>query len=256
MKTLYMPPLPWLTGKVIRIENETSSTRRFWIQVPELDAFDFKPGQFVTLDLPIHEKMNKRWRSYSIASWPDGTNVFELVIVLLEGGAGTNYLFNEVSVGSELTLRGPLGVFTLPEPIEKDLFFVCTGTGIAPFRAMTNHIYNHNIPHKHIYLIFGCRKLDDALYGPEMKELEKKMPSFSYIPTFSREDSADVRKGYVHAVYEEVCQAKLTGGDENPAAPPPAYFYLCGWKNMIDEARQRIAGMGYDKKAIHLELYG
>ena len=47
---------PWRTGKVIRIEQQTASTRRFFIQVPELDVFDFKPGQFVTLDLPIHEK--------------------------------------------------------------------------------------------------------------------------------------------------------------------------------------------------------
>jgi CDP-4-dehydro-6-deoxyglucose reductase len=72
-------------------------------------------GQFVTLDLPIHEKPNKRIRSYSIASWPDGTNVLELVIVLLEGGLGTTYLFNNIVVGSELTLRGPQGVFTLDE---------------------------------------------------------------------------------------------------------------------------------------------
>src|SRR3982751_6092516 len=113
---------PWRTAKVIRIENETPNTRRFWLQVPELERFDFIPGQFVTLDLPIHEKVNKRWRSYSIASWPDGTNVFELVIVLLEGGMGTNYLFNEVTTGSKLTLRGPQGVFVLPAVIEKDIF--------------------------------------------------------------------------------------------------------------------------------------
>jgi ferredoxin-NADP reductase len=36
----------------------------------------------------------------------------------------------------------------------------------------------------------------------------------------------------------------------------PAYFYLCGWRNMIDEAKQRILDLGYDKKSIHLELYG
>ena len=148
---------PWRTGKVIRIENETSSTKRFWIEIPELPSFDFKPGQFVTLDLPIHEKPAKRWRSYSIASWPDGTNIFELVIVLLEGGLGTNYLFNEVSVGSELILRGPQGVFVLPEPIDKDLFFICTGTGIAPFRSMAHYIRDHSVPHQNIYLIFGCR---------------------------------------------------------------------------------------------------
>jgi ferredoxin-NADP reductase len=37
---------------------------------------------------------------------------------------------------------------------------------------------------------------------------------------------------------------------------PEAYFYLCGWKNMVDEAKQRILALGYDRKAIHLELYG
>ncbi|RYY68294.1 MAG: oxidoreductase, partial [Chitinophagaceae bacterium] len=36
----------------------------------------------------------------------------------------------------------------------------------------------------------------------------------------------------------------------------PANFYLCGWKNMIDEAKQRIQALGYDRKAIHQELYG
>src|SRR5690348_2250279 len=150
-------PQPWQTGTVIRIEQEASQTRRFYIQIPAMDSFDFKPGQFVTLDLPIHEKINKRWRSYSIASWPDGTNVFELVIVLLEQGAGTTYLFNEIFEGSELSFRGPQGVFTLPDVIDTDLYFISTGTGIAPFRSMTHHILRNKIPHKNIYLIFGTR---------------------------------------------------------------------------------------------------
>ena len=248
---------PWQTGKVTRIENETAQTRRFWIEISAMASFDFKPGQFVTLDLPIHEKLNKRIRSYSIASWPDGTNIIELVIVLLEGGAGTNYLFNEVKVGSELTLRGPQGVFTLPDTIEKDLFFICTGTGIAPFRSMAHYILNHNIPHKDIYLIFGCRHFSDALYGAEMKELAERMPSFHYIPTFSREVSTDhlIRTGYVHNVYEELCRKNrdASGTNEQPRA---ASFFLCGWKNMIDEAKQRIQALGFDRKSIHQELYG
>src|SRR6476469_923295 len=200
---------PWRTGKVIRIVDETYNTKRFWIQVPELERFDFKAGQFVTLDLPIHEQKNKRWRSYSIVSWPDGTNVFELLIVLMEVGLGTPYLFNEVKEGSELTFRGPQGVFILPETIDKDLFFICTGTGIAPFRAMAHYIHKHNIPHKKIYLIFGCRKYGDALYSEELKELEAEMKTFLYIPTFSRETpSPDKKTGYVHAVYEELLKTE------------------------------------------------
>jgi len=254
-------PLPWQTGKVIKIEDETQTTRRFWIELVSGEPFDFKPGQFVTLDLPIHEKPNKRWRSYSVASWPDGSPVFELLIVYLEGGMGTQYLFNEVRIGSELILRGPLGLFTLPDPIEKDLFLVCTGTGIAPFRSMIHHILNHNIPHRLIHLIFGCRRLTDTLYQKEMEELQEQVPGFQYHPVFSREVPENkehlIRTGYVHAVYEELCKRNISATlPDQQAAIPPAHFYLCGWKNMIDEAKKRIVEMGYERKAVHLELYG
>jgi glycine betaine catabolism B len=235
---------PWRTARIMRIENETKDTRRFWMEVPELTSFDFDPGQFVTFDLPIHEKPNKRWRSYSIASWPDGTNVFELVIVLDRLGAGTHYLFDEVSIGSELSFRGPQGVFVLKEPVNEDLFFICTGTGIAPFRSMVNHIKNKQIPHHSINLIFGCRTKDTLLYYDEMKALEKSIPGFNYIPTLSRE-AWEGRTGYVHDIYEELCADKR-----------PANFFLCGWKGMIDEAKKRITDMGYDRKQIHVEIYG
>jgi ferredoxin-NADP reductase len=253
---------PWRTGTVIRMEDETPTTRRFWIRVDELERFDFQPGQFVTLDLPIHEKPNKRWRSYSIASWPDDSNVFELVIVLLEGGAGTTWLFEQVQIGTQLTLRGPQGVFTLPDPIDRDLFLICTGTGIAPFRSMAHHLVTNNIPHQNIYLIFGCRTFGDALYAPELKELAGNVSSFRYITTYSREEIANQdqwnRKGYVHQAYEEICRENMSRSVEDPEQTivKPAYFYLCGWRNMIDEAKQRILDLGYDKKSIHLELYG
>ena len=235
---------PWRKGKVINIENETIDTRRFWIEVPELEVFDFKPGQFVTLDLPIHEKPNKRWRSYSIASWPDGTNIFELLIVLNPQGVGTPYLFNEIKVGSELVFRGAQGVFTLPETLDKDLFLICTGTGIAPFRSMVNYINKNNIPHHKINLIYGCRKRENLLYFEELMELQNSLKGFNFIPTLSREEW-NGKKGYVHHVYEELCNEK-----------PDALFYLCGWKDMVDEAKERIQNIGYDKKNIHLEIYG
>ncbi len=235
---------PWRTGKVIRIENETDDTRRFWVQVPELSSFDFIPGQFVTLDLPIHEKPNKRWRSYSIASWPDSSNIFELVIVLDELGAGTHYLFDQVDVGSELLFRGPQGVFILKEPLDKDLFLICTGTGIAPFRSMIHHIKNMNIPHQQITIVFGCRTQSTLLYYEEMKKLQEDIPGFQYIPTLSREEW-EGKTGYVHAIYEALCADKK-----------PANFFLCGWKGMIDEAKKRITDMGYDRKEIHVEIYG
>lgn len=236
---------PWRTGKVIRIEDETYNTKRYWIQVPDVENFDFTPGQFVTLDLPIHEKPNKRWRSYSIASWPDGSNIFELLIVLVEDGAGTPWIWNNISVGSEFVMRGPQGVFVLHEEnLSKDLFLISTGTGIAPFRSMTQYIKLHNIAHENIYMIFGCRTQRDLLYYDELKQLQEELPKFQFIPTLSREEWLG-KRGYVHALYEELCHTKQ-----------PATFFICGWKAMIDEAKRRIQELGYDRKSIHQELYG
>ncbi len=250
---------PWRIGKVVKIEQQTYNTRRFFIQIPELTTFNYKPGQFVTLDLPIHEKPNKRLRSYSIASWPNGSNIFELCIVLLDGGAGTTYLFNEIKEGSEITLRGPVGVFTLEEEhLKKEVFLVCTGTGIAPFRSMIHYINENNIAHQNIHLIFGCRKFGDALYANELKELMRKEPGFFFHTCYSREEEENlehlVRIGYVHQVFEEIINSRKGSGDNSSL--PEASFFLCGWKAMIDEAKQRIQALGYDRKSIHQELYG
>lgn len=236
--------LQWQKGIVKQIEQATPNTRRFWVELPEVAVFSFKAGQFVTLDLPIHEQRNRRWRSYSIASMPDGSNVIELVIVHVEGGAASKYIFDEIKVGSIFTLRGPQGVFVLPDRIEKDIYMICTGTGIAPFRSMLHYINYHQVAHRDINLIFGTRTREDLLYANEMRELEKMMPAFGYYPTLSREEwEGDT--GYVHHIYERLCIHK-----------PQALFMLCGWRAMIDEAKERILKMGYDKKDIHIEIYG
>lgn len=240
-----MAQLPWRKGVFTRITQETHNTRRYWIRIPELESFDFKPGQFVTLEFPIHEKPARRWRSYSIASAPNGTNEFELVIVLLEGGAGTTYLFTEVTEGCEVPVRGPQGVFTLPEHIDTDLFFICTGTGIAPFRSMLHHIRMTGLPrYRNIYLVCGTRTRKDLLYHEDMVAVARDLDHVHYIPTLSRE-TWEGRTGYVHPLYEALLVDRQ-----------PAHFYLCGWKDMITEAKQRIQALGYDRKMIHQELYG
>jgi len=83
---------------------------------------------------------------------------------------------------------------------------------------------------------------------------EKKIENFNYMPTLSRE-GWEGHKGYVHSLYEQICKEN-NEACEDLQHLKPASFYLCGWKAMIDDARQKIAALGYDRKAVHLELYG
>lgn len=236
----------WYDAEFVQIAKVNDTVKRFWVQISSLETIDFKAGQFMTFDLPIHEKRHKRWRSYSIASPPSEGNVLEFVIVNLDGGEGTHYLFEEVEVGTPLRLRGPLGIFTFPEAhLQKELCLVCTGTGIAPFRSFLLDLKNKKQSFHKIHLIFGTRYEDGILYRQEMEALDKKWKNFHYYITLSREENWEGKKGYVHPIYEELF------GDNRDA-----HFYLCGWNEMLDEAKDRLQAMGYDNKQITYEAYG
>lgn len=239
----------WHTGTFTKIEDATENTKRFWLKIPGVDQFDFEPGQFITMDLPIHEKKGKRLRSYSIASAPNGSNIIELLIVYVPGGAASKYFWEEVEIGTEVKFMGPLGKFVLPDKIDRDLCLVCTGTGIAPFRSMLVDLQK-NKPEKvngnNIYLIFGTRYADHTLYQEEMEQLAAENPNIEYKMALSREAPPPDkgRKGYVHPLYEEIFKDKR-----------PAHFFLCGWRNMITEARDRLKEMGYERDSVHFEIW-
>ncbi|HNM23798.1 MAG TPA: FAD-dependent oxidoreductase [Saprospiraceae bacterium] len=240
-------PTTWYDSKVTKITSEAPNVRRFWVEVPGDEPFSFQAGQFVTMDLPIGEKRLQRWRSYSIANAPNDANLLEFCVVKAEQGAGSRYLFDEIDLGTTLRFKGPDGAFVLPQTLDKDLVFICTGTGVAPFRSMLLDIKNSGRPHKNIHLIFGSRTETDILYRDEFEALSRSMPGFRYDVALSRQPEWPGRKGYVHQIYlEQYAQAR-----------PDVDFYLCGWSNMIDEAVANLmVKLGYDRTQVHYELYG
>jgi len=224
----------------------TSTTRRFWLEKkPEWD-FTFQAGQFITLDLPIHEKRLKRWRSYSLAGSPGDTGDLELCIVKLDGGLASEYLFEKAKVGTPVKFKGPAGAFTLSKKPATELVFICTGTGIAPFRSMLREMVatEWNQP---VHLIFGTRYEDGILYQKEMERLERDFPNFKYSIALSREAKEGYHQGYVHKIYEQAYKDVQQG----------KHFYICGWSNMVDEAVKKLTEeMGYPKEQVYYELYG
>lgn len=241
-------PTTWYDSIISKIEPAAPDVKRFWLETANGARPDFQPGQFITMDLPIGDKRLQRWRSYSIASAPgDDPNTLEFCIVRAPEGLASHYLFDEVKPGVAIRWKGPEGGFVLPETLDKDLVFVCTGTGVAPFRSMLRDIRHLGKPHRNIHLIFGTRMEADILYREEFEEMARTMPGFRYDVALSREPGWTGYKGYVHQVYLEHYAEKR----------PDVDFYLCGWSNMIDEAvANLIVKLGYDRTQIHYELYG
>lgn len=240
-----MPTL-WYDGIIKKIDLLAPNVRRLLVEVPTVQQFDFQAGQFITLDLPIGDKRLQRWRSYSLANAPDGSNQLELCVVRSPSGEGSRYLF-EQNEGAILRFKGPDGGFVLPENIERDLVFICTGTGIAPFRSMLLDLQRSGKPYRGLHLIFGTRQEDGILYRDDFEALTHTLSNFRYDVTLSRQPDWSGYQGYVHPIYAA----------EYQTVRPDVHFYLCGWSNMIDEAvANLLLEMGYDRGQVHYELYG
>ncbi len=240
-------PWKWYDGKVVDIRVLSPSVRQFTVDTCEPPPFVFRPGQFVTMDLPVSEKRLQRWRSYSIASAPTAGSLLEFCIVHLEGGLATDYLFNQITVGSQIRFKGPDGNFVLPDRLDHDLVMICTGTGVAPFRSMLRYIRETGMQHRGLHLIFGARRQEDILYREEFEALTHELPGFRYDVALSREAGWEGYQGYVHKVYLE----------QHTPARQDVRFFLCGWTQMIDDAvANLIVKMGYNRSQVVYELYG
>ena len=235
----------WIDAKLIKTIKRSETTQSFFLELQAVDSFEFSAGQFITLDLPIGEKRLDRWRSYSIANAPDQSNTIELVIVKVPFGKATTYLFENCNIGDVFKLKGPGGVFCLPKEIKNELVFICTGTGVAPFRSMVWDIKNNNRVHQKIDLIFGTRTRDGILYLDEWEKLKTDLPKFDFSVALSREEFNGYQ-GYVHQLYLEKFNHVI----------PNRTFFLCGWQNMIDEAKGNLLELGYQQEQIIEELYG
>ena len=218
------------------IVQETESVKRFFLKPQSEQGFYFLPGQFITLRIQDTE------RSYSIANPPDDSGLIELCIVLNPEGKLTPLLW-QLKPGDMLEISESLGSMVLPEAWEKDLCFICTGTGVAPFRSMIGHLLKSGEMKHHIYLIFGNRYRADILYKTEFEDWDRQNEYFHFIPVLSREEDATI-KGYVHAVYQALFADRRD-----------AHFFVCGWEAMCKEARQQLKAMGYNRKQYTFEQY-
>lgn len=221
----------------------SNRVKEFVFQLPE--AVVFAAGQFVVVSLEVQ---NQRYqRSYSIANVQSGkTQEITLCIALNEKGAVTPWLFQQ-SVGLSLEMSEPQGGFLLRDTSPTvPCAFVCTGTGVAPFRSMIRERLQSN-DCSPVVLVMGNRVLTDVLYHQEWQQLSEKEPRFRYIPVLSRSSELaipDFQKGYVHEHYRTWLENKLD-----------AHIYVCGWEVMCREARQTLKDLGYNRRQYFFEQY-
>lgn len=203
---------------------------RFALQKP--DTIAFKPGQFVSFDVRNPRTGRTVTRPYSIASPPSQRNAVTLVLNLIPGGPGSTYLFS-LREGDPVEFKGPAGTFYLRDEPDRDLLFVATGTGIAPFRSMLYDLAERGFP-RAVTLFWGLRSQRDLYYQDELEALAKQLAHFAAITTLSRPQPGWTGEvGRVTRLVEERLRSVTN-----------LAVYLCGNSGMLHDVSEIINRKG------------
>lgn len=236
------PPIP---VRLTEVRDLSPSVKHFRLTFAPGARFDFTAGQFLMLHVPKAGQTIRR--AYSICSPPHEPDITDLVVKYVQGGAASEYLFHQLAVGEPATVDGPYGAFVLPTQMPKELIFVCTGTGIAPFRAQIQTLFTHGTDVT-MTLLFGVRYEDEILYEHEWRALAQAHPNFRFIPTISRpRNSPAPWTGEVGYVQTKLAQYAPVGPDKK--------VFICGLWEMIQQVEQTCLQLGYSKKQVHYERY-
>ncbi len=205
--------------------------------------FDFEPGQFVSISA-VKPDGKKLARDYSIFSPPSFRKGFELCVKRVEGGFMSNYLC-DLKKGDKINAIGPMGGFIMRRPLPPEIFFVSTGTGVAPFRAMLETLLEQGEKTTQVYLIFGTRHPEDIIYRSFFEQVEKEHQNFHYLPTLSRaDDSWNGHRGHVQDTLSKYLKD-----------PSKKDVYICGLQIMVDQVKDLAVSSGVPATNVYYERY-
>jgi benzoyl-CoA 2,3-dioxygenase component A len=178
-------------------------------------------------------------RQYSIASPRNGerpgyNNLSLTVKRVLEDhqgqavrGVGSNFMC-DLNVGDKVQVIGPFGAsFLMPNHPKSNIVMICTGTGSAPMRAMTEWRRRQRASGKleggKLMLFFGARTQQELPYFGPLQNLPKDFIDIEF--AYSRTPGQPKR--YVQdALRERAADIAVMLKDSNTC------FYVCGLKSM------------------------
>jgi benzoyl-CoA 2,3-dioxygenase component A len=179
-------------------------------------------------------------------------------------GVASNYLC-DLQVGDKVQVIGPFGSsFLMPNHPRSNIVMICTGTGSAPMRAMTEWRRRLRQTGKFeagkLLLFFGARSPEELPYFGPLQKLPKDFIdinfAFSRVPGQTRRYVQDVMR-------ERANDLAALLADSN------TYFYVCGLRSMEEGVLLALhdialqSGLAWDALAaalkqegrLHLETY-
>lgn len=245
---------PWQDSEPLEcamVVPETSDTATFTFRAPSGAWFDYQPGQFVTLDLPVDPAKGAAGnvqRTYTISSSPSRPLSISVTVKAQKDSIGTRWMLDHLKPGMRIRAFGPSGIFSFLRHPAKKYLFISAGSGITPMMSMTTWAWDSGeMPD--IAFVHAARRPSEIIFRERLEQFANRVPGLQL--RFSVEEPDPFRSwpGY-HGRLNQIMLGLMA----------PDYLerevFCCGPEPFMQAVREMLISLGYDMEQYHQESFG
>jgi|SRR4051812_43171550 ring-1,2-phenylacetyl-CoA epoxidase subunit PaaE len=238
---------PFHSLRVAAVDRQCEDAVALTFAVPDdLEPdFAFRPAQSLTLRRTVDGQEHRR--SYSVCSALGQPP--RIGVRAVAGGALSEWLVNEVSVGDAIEMQPPSGSFAADPATAGRHVLIAAGSGITPILSIAASVLKN--PQSQAVLLYGNRRTNSVMFAEELADLKDTYgPRLEVVHVLAREPRG-----------VELFSGRLDGGRVRrlleALVPVEAvdHFWLCGPFGMVTDAGEVLRGLGVAEESIHQELF-
>jgi ferredoxin-NADP reductase len=240
-----VPRLEWQLAEVRQLVTETFRVKSLTLRIPNWRRH--LPGQHVDVRLTAEDGYSVQ-RSYSIAS-PPKDELVTLTVERVERGEVSPYFVDELRVGDQFELRGPIGgYFVWTAAMGGPLCLIAGGSGIVPLMAMLRYRQTQ-ARRAPAVLLYSSRTLDDVIYREELDAMARGDSRLRVINTLTRSypEGWTGRRGRIDGT---LLVETVFAREKNPR------IFVCGPTDFVESISGLLVEVGYDPPTIKTERFG
>lgn len=229
----------YLSLRVAAVVAETHDAKSIVFELPPEQKADFayKPGQFLTLRLPIEGRHVPR--CYSMSSSPGLDSGLRVTVKRVSGGRGSNWICERLRSGDLVEVMPPAGVFT-PHTLQGDFLLLAGGSGITPVFSILRAALAQG--QGRIVLLYANRDERSVIFRDELKALAAAHPTRLQVIHWL--DS-------VQGVPSVAQLAELA----RAGASPQRQAFICGPGPFMDAALEALQALEMPSELVHVERF-
>ncbi len=211
----------------------------------------YKPGQFLTIHVPIDQMVQKR--AYSFSSNPFTDKDLKITIKRVEKGLVSNYVHDYLKVGDKLEVDNPAGSFYV-EPVnkaKKQYVLFAGGSGVTPMFSIVKSVLTEE-KDSNVLLIYANQSMDSIIFHEEIKTLEKE-----YVNNFSVEHIISANQESKGNYYSGLATKALidTIISKHGLKYEEHVYMICGPFGYMEKIKEILRDNGITREKIKVEVF-